>query len=442
MAKVACCDGSAIGGLKGKPAGGSGLTRDKAALTHRGVEALRSNDIAYRVPDLRCPGLAVRVAPGGLKTWDVAYRIRGSSVSRRLSLGPFPAIGLEVARERTNALTKAAKAGRDLLSEEKAAKVAADGRTTVGQLIEAYLNRMVRGRLRTSAEIEIRLKRTLAALAGRYADEIRRRDLRAILDKVADRRVLREAEKQRQLMRVLFRWALSQDIIESDPTAGLASFGSSPRRDRVLSAKEILLLWGWMNASGMPLDYADALKLQLALGARIGKIAGICTSEIDQDTWLWTLPANRSKNGRQRVTPLVGLARDIVASRLKTINEGPLFTAEQSDLLTTNCIASLIVKRRKQIPIAHFTTHDLRRTVATGLVDLGFPFEVVAAVLGHETGGKDVRTLIRHYVRSDLVDRKRKALEAWDTHLRKMLRGKSRLDAGASQDLHRQQDAA
>ena len=102
-----------------------GATRDKAALTHRGVEALKPDRSAYRVPDLRCPGLALRVAPSGLKTWDVAYRIRGSGHGRRLSLGPLPAISLDAARERTTALTKAAKAGHDLLAKEQAAKTAA-----------------------------------------------------------------------------------------------------------------------------------------------------------------------------------------------------------------------------------------------------------------------------------------------------------------------------
>src|SRR5271155_1080436 len=164
--------------------GGAGKTRDKIVLTHRGVEALRRDVAAYRIPDLRCPGLAIRVAPNGLKTWDVAYRIRGAGRGRRLSLGPFPAISLEAARERTTILTRAAKAGRDLVEEEKTAKVAAAGRTAVGQLIELYLNRKVRGQLRTSYEIEIRLKRILAPLKDRYAEELHRRDLRAILDKV------------------------------------------------------------------------------------------------------------------------------------------------------------------------------------------------------------------------------------------------------------------
>jgi integrase len=149
----------------------------------------------------------------------------------------------------------------------------------------------------------------------------------------------------------------------------------------------------------------------------------MAAQEVNPDGWIWTLPADRSKNGRSRVTPLVGFSREIVEARMKANCDGPLFLAEGGGPLTSNDVSSMIVKRRSQIPVAHFTSHDLRRTVATGLVDLGFPMEVVAAVLGHEAGSKDVRTLIRHYVRSDLVDRKRLALEAWDRCLRQILKG-------------------
>jgi hypothetical protein len=185
-------------------------------------------------------------------------------------------------RERTAALTKAAQAGRDLLADEQAAKAKAEGRITVGALIERYLNRMVRGQLRTAFEIEIRLKRTLGPLNDRYAEEVHRCDLRPILEKAAERGKLRKAEKQRQLMRALFRWAQSQDIIENDPTAGLASYGTSRRRDRVLAANEIKLLWDWTESCGMPPDYADALKLQLAIGARVGEVGGLARRRRDR----------------------------------------------------------------------------------------------------------------------------------------------------------------
>jgi integrase len=273
--------------------------------------------------------------------------------------------------------------------------------------------------------MELRLNRTFASLKNRYIDEIRRRDLRQVLDVVADRGALREAQQQRQMMRVLFQWALSQDLVENDPSAGLASFGPSPRRERVLSAEETKSLWDWMASSDMPSGYADALKFQLATGARIGEVGGIAAREIDRETWVWTLPADRSKNGRSRATPIVGLAREIAESRIKFAGEGALFLAEGGGPLTSNCVGSMLVKRRKQIPIAHFTSHDLRRTVATGLVDIGFSFEIVAAVLGHEVGSKKVRTLVRHNDRSDMIDRKTQALSGWDRRLQQILRGKT-----------------
>jgi integrase len=218
---------------------------------------------------------------------------------------------------------------------------------------------------------------------------------------------------------------LSQDLIENDPSAGIASFGASPRRDRVLLPDEIKILWDWIPTSRMPGNYANALKFQLATGARIGEVGGIRAEEIDRENWLWTLPADRSKNGRPRVTPLVGFAREILERRLEEINEGPLFRTEKGDPLTSNCVASLLVKRRKDIPIEHFTSHDLRRTVATELVDLGFSFEVVAAILGHEAGNKDVRTLVRHYIRSGLIEQKRKGLEAWQKRLQQIVNGQT-----------------
>jgi integrase len=390
-------------------------TRLAIALTHKSIEALGADAKAYRVPDARCPGLAVRVAPSGLRTWDLAFRIRGSGKYRRLSLGRFPEISLEAARDRANELTREARAGRDVIGETVAAKAAADSRLTVNGLIDCYLRRRVHGRLRTAKEIEKILRRALAPIKDRYADEIRRRDMRQILDAVADRGVLREAEKRRQTVGAMFRWALGQDLIEIDPINGLQSYGMGERRDRVLSADELRILWHWLDTSGFP--YRDVLKLQIALGARCGEIAGMRVDEIDQKQWLWTLPEERSKNKRPRTTPLIGIARAIVAGRLDSAGSGPLFLSENGGLpLRTAHVAAVLVKRKKKLPVEDFTSHDLRRTFATQLAEMGVALDLIAALVGHETG-KDQRTLIRHYVRAQRFDAKRAVLTAWDEWL-------------------------
>jgi integrase len=395
-------------------------TRVAARLTQKLIESLRATPHAYRVPDARCRGLALRVAPSGLKTWDVAFRVRGAGVVRRLSLGPFPAVSLEAARQRTTEYVMAAQAGTDLVAEQRRNKEEASARITVANLISSYVQRRVHGRLRTATEIEARLKRALAGFADLAADDLRRRHIRELLDAVADRGALREAEKQRQLIGTMFRWAVGQDLVSADPTSGLSGYSMGQRRERVLSNEELPLLWGWLDE--LPFDYSAALRLQLCLGARIGEVAGIRADEIDQSNWLWTMPAARSKNKRARVTPVVGIARTIIAEQLDLRRAGALFFSEMGAVLSSQHVASMIVKRRKKdIPVPHFTSHDLRRTVATRLVELGVPYETTAAVLGHEVGGASVRVLTRHYLRSDLLQQKYAALSLWDAHLNTML---------------------
>jgi integrase len=402
---------------------GAGLTRGALLLTHRAIETLRPAEEPYRVPDQRCKGLAVRVSPSGVKTWDLAYRIRGTGKMRRLSLGRTSDVGLEQARERANELTSAARGGRDLIGEEGEARDAAASRITVASLIDLYLRRRVLGRLRTAKTIESRLRRTLTPILQQYAADICRRDIRELLNAMVDVGKGREAEKRRQVCTAMFRWALSQDIVAADPTAGLEAYDRGTPRDRVLTVEEIETLWKWLDTDALSLEAADILKLELLTGARCGEISGLRAEEIDRNKWVWTLPAQRSKNGRQRVTPIVGAAREMLERRLSGVENGPLFMLEKGVVVTSAHIGHYLLTRRTTLPIAIFTSHDLRRTFATMLAEMGIALELVAAIVGHESGGKDTRTLVRHYVHTDMLERKAQALKAWDDRLKGIVLG-------------------
>ena len=254
---------------------------------------------------------------------------------RRLSLGRTTDVSLEQARERANELTSAARGGRDLIGDEGEARDAAGSRITVGSLIDLYLRRRVVGRLRTAKTIESRLKRTLTPILQQYAADICRRDIRELLDAMVDQGKGREAEKRRQVCTAMFRWAWKQDVVEADPTAGLEVYDRGIPRDRVLTVEELEALWRWLESDALSLEAADILKLELALGARCGEISGLRAEEIDRQKWIWTLPASRSKNGRQRVTPIVGVAHDILAKRLEGVETGPLFLLEKGVVVTS-----------------------------------------------------------------------------------------------------------
>jgi integrase len=393
---------------------------------HRGVEAGPSRRLSRA--GLRCKGLALRMASDCGRTWDLSFRIKGGGV-RRLSLGRYEDVSLEAARQRANKLTSAARQGRDLIAEEKTARDEHNQSFTVERLISEYVKRRVTGRLRTAAEIERRLKRALEPVMKRKAADIRRRDLRQLFDATADRGLTREPGHRRQAIGTMFKWATSQDIIESNPAEGLASYSRSAPPNRVLDEDEIPALWRWLDEGrNISTPTSSILKLQLCLGARCGEVAGMRASEFTKDNkgrLLWTLPIGRSKNKHARVTPILGLALEIITTRLNNNND-ILFESEAGNPLNTGLVSDHLRQRRDRLPIDKFTTHDLRRTTATEMMKLGIELDLIAKVVGHETEGeKQTRVLVKHYIHGDFVDRKAQALAAWDRRLRAILVGEA-----------------
>jgi intergrase/recombinase len=57
------------------------------------------------------------------------------------------------------------------------------------------------------------------------------------------------------------------------------------------------------------------------------------------------------------------------------------------------------------------------------MVEMGIALDVVGAVIGHAAGDKDTRILRRHYVHTDLLQRKTDALERWDHRLNSIVMG-------------------
>jgi hypothetical protein len=135
----------------------------------------------------------------------LVYRVKGSGKVRRLSLGRIGDVGLEPARERANALTSAARQGRDLIEEEAQAVSAQEQEIAVQKLGDRYVAEKRFQRLRTAKQTERRPRLTLAPFMDWKAADIRRRDLREQCDKIAAKGLLREAGHRLQVISPLFK---------------------------------------------------------------------------------------------------------------------------------------------------------------------------------------------------------------------------------------------
>lgn len=409
--------------------GGAGRTLAPKALTNTILLSLKKGKEPFRIRDTKTAGLSVRVSTAGVVTFYVTARVKGSGEVFSRPIGRFSDdLTLQQARDRAEEITKAARAGRYLIEEEKQARREVEDALTIEALIERYLRSRVRGKLRTAEEIDRRLRRGLKPLLGMKAETVRRKHIRELLDEVAESGREREAEKRRQTIGAMFRWAVAKDLLEIDPVAGLPAYDPGTPRDRILPADEIRALVRWLDSDSVPPAHATVLRLQLLLGARVGEIAGMKVEEINRETWVWTLPAARSKNGRPRATPIIGWAREILAPLLDDANTGALFLTEQNSVLSSSTVGAWLRSNRNRgrIGIGHFTTHDLRRTFASNLDEMGISRDLIGALIGHESGERGTAVLRRHYLKSESLERKAAVLASWETRLREICEGGSR----------------
>jgi integrase len=408
---------------------GAGKIRGRVDLTARFIEGLKAEAAPYGWRDTRT-SLVIRVAQSGWKSGDLSFRIKGQAKLKHLSLGRYgdPGASLKEMRARANTLTEAGRQGVDLIADEAEALAAKARVMTLGALTDLYLARRVIGRLRSAPAVARILRSVIKPLAAMSAADVHRRDLAPLLEAIAARGHQRLAGLSLRLLVTMFRWALSQDLVSNDPTKGLSSYDAGTPRDRILDADEIRLLWPWVDEA-LPDAVRDSLRIQLLTGCRIGEVTGMTTAEIDLDKGLWTLPGKRSKNKKPRRTPLVGLARTIIEARIADAIDGVLFPSAAGSSLTAVSVGTALLRRRDRLPIAMFKSHDLRRTAASMMFELGIAKDVIGAIVGHSgEDEKSARVLIRHYLKSDLIERKRRALEIWDAHLKAIISGQVPVD--------------
>jgi len=384
-------------------------------LTARGVAAARARAKARDIRDADVHGLILRVAPSGVKSWCVWGRRRGSPRPLRIGLGRWPRVSLSRAREQARVILRELEAGHVV----RAAELEEDTRT-IALLGKACLDALApRLRPSTRSEWQRMLAREIVPALGDLAPSaVSRHDVRALMARKA-RTAPVMANRVFELLRRIYRWANETDRLAGwNPCAGLRAITAERRRDRVLSSEEISAVWAAAAHEGA---LGQALRLLLLTGARRGEVLGMRWADVDEGEKLWRLPGEQTKGGDPHVVPLGPMALEILDGMQRRTPwvfpapslEGPVRWPWH---------AGHRVSLRAG---AAFRIHDLRRTVATRLAELGTRSEVIEAVLGHARPG-----LTRTYQLYSPVKEMRAALMVWEAALREIIEVKDRPKAG------------
>jgi integrase len=298
-------------------------------------------------------------------------------------------------------------------------------------------------------------RHVLPEIGSMKISEISKRDVIRLLETVAtkpdarmkkmrgssmvQRKLIHRPNRVFELVRAIFRWAVGRDMIVINPTAGLQRpIRKEKPRERELSSDEIRTLWFGLELAppsrerwkrrpnDFPMRRGTALAIMVALvtAQRIGEISGIALSELDLTPTapVWKIPGTRTKNGEPHRVPLSELALRLIGeARALADNSIWLFPNPSKDGPVHPHAATRAVERaRPSIGLEDFRVHDLRRTAATRMEELGTQPHVISYILNHVSVSKSTITK-KVYSRYTYEREKREALDAWGTRLLKIL---------------------
>jgi integrase len=277
---------------------------------------------------------------------------------------------------------------------------------TLGDLAERYLTaRQPSLRPRTFDEMQRHLRRSAAPLHKLPISGIDRRQIAECLATIEQGSGPVARNRVRASLSGLFTWAIAEGLTEMNPVTGTATADESRGRERVLTSAELKALWSALPATG----YGNIIRLLLLTGQRRDEIGALQWSEIDGDCI--RLPASRTKNHREHLVPLAPAA---VAVLTGVERHGAYCFGFRSGFGDwTKSKARLDAALGASFP--GFVIHDLRRTVATGMAELGVLPHVIEAVLNHASGHK--ASVAGVYNKAQYLTQARDALTLWANHV-------------------------
>jgi integrase len=160
--------------------------------------------------------------------------------------------------------------------------------------------------------------------------------------------------------------------------------------------------------------FSDIVRLLLLTGQRRGEISALAWSEVDLAKGMIILPPARTKNKRQHELPLSRQALAIIERQPRRNSSEFLF----SDVKGYKDWDTGKTKLDERIQIAPWRLHDLRRTCATQLGELGVQPHHIEAILNHYSGHR--AGVAGVYQRAKYEPEMRDALQRWADHLDKI----------------------
>ena len=391
------------------------LPSDK--LTELGVRKAKPSSKPKKLSDGK--GLFLLLHPNGSKYWRLKYRFLGKE--KLLSIGVWPNVSLNEARDKRNEAKKLLANGQDPSADKKKQKLGL--RESYGNTFGLVTNEWLEMKQKewkssyfddVKRSIEIHL---LPDLEKRPIGDINSPEILSVLKKAEAQGKLEAARRLRQKCGAIFSYANLKMYCENNPALNLKGALAAPQKKKfnAISQKELPEFLVKLENYRGEIITKIALKFLILTMARTSEVRFAIWDDLDLENQepLWRIPEEKMKMKQEHVVPLSRQACELIGEvRRFTRGEKYIFHQANKPNMPMSENTMLMAMYRMGYH-SRATVHGFRATMSTLLNEKGHNPDVIEHLLSHNDSNK-VRAA---YNRAEYLSERRITLQWLADHL-------------------------
>lgn len=389
------------------------MARTTRPLTN--TEVLRSKAIDKDLTLHDGDGLFMVVKTTGKKLWRFRYQRPATKQRTMMGLGAFPALSLADARRLRGDYLSLLANGIDPQTQAEQAteqqQIALDSIfSTVAAnwftLKQASVTQDYAKDIWRSLEKDV-----FPAIGDIPVQEIKARKLVEALEPIKARGALETVRRLVQRINEIMIFAVNTGLIDANPASGIGMAFEKPKKQNMptLRPEELPKLMRSLVMSNLSITTRCLIEWQLLTLVRPSEASGTRWAEIDLDTKLWTIPAERMKANRAHLVPLSRQALDILeVMKPISAHREHVFPSRNNPKQPMNSQTANAALKRIGYG-GKLVAHGLRSIASTALNESNFNADVIESALAH-TDRNEVR---KAYNRSIYLKQRFELMDWW-----------------------------
>lgn len=361
-------------------------------ITETTLKSLTPSAKEWYVRDTQLRGFHIRVHPSGSVIYQVEARLGGKGRPKKFKIGNVHEIPLDEARQKATQALKLIREGTDP-SKEKQARLF-EG-ITLEQLLKKYLENRKNLKQRTRHAYTYQITKCCKQWLNTRVKDIHKHE---VLEWYHEgKNTPTHTHGAYRVLHTLMEYAEGLEIINENPCKLIKKTKAAysiKKRETYLEPNQDL---GKFLKAFIEYDFIkdsqkaarDLIVLMLTTGLRFGEARSIKFSNIDFERKV--LVVKDTKNRRDHIVPLVAMTFTMLRLR-KESEDKPTYVfpikkrTAKAPYVTD--IRKTLAGICKKAGITEITPHDLRRTFASALNDIGVGYSDTKALMNHKT--KDI----------------------------------------------------